>query len=70
MILLSKAIGRWRSKTKAKASLIRIEGEKTGGGPSKAVPLNETEERLLQVVGWRTVTGDGNVELGMVNIAF
>lgn len=65
-ILLFKAIGRWRSKTKAKASLLRTEGEKTGGGPSKAIPLSDPEERLLQLVGWKAVTGDGNVELGMV----
>lgn len=41
--------------------------EKTGGGPVKAPPLNQIEERLMALIGWRSVTGDRNVELGLVN---
>ncbi|XP_030752077.1 uncharacterized protein LOC115879394 [Sitophilus oryzae] len=59
------AVTRWKSKVKSKAAQLRIEGEKTGGGPSKAIPLNDTEERLMALLGWRAATGDKNVELGM-----
>lgn len=37
----------------------------TGGGPSKAVPLNQAEEKLMAIMRWKSVNGDANKELGI-----
>lgn len=37
----------------------------TGGGPVKTVPLTQTEEKLMAIIGWKSVTGDSNKELGV-----
>lgn len=41
--------------------------KKTGGG-GPAVQLTEIEDRLMGILGWKGVTGDDNVELGLVCI--
>jgi len=38
----------------------------TGGGSVKTVPLTQTEEKLMSILGWEAVTGDSNKELGLV----
>ncbi|XP_018578587.1 uncharacterized protein LOC108916773 isoform X2 [Anoplophora glabripennis] len=59
------AIGRWKSKVKAKALNLKLEMEQTGGGPVKSPPLNDIEERLINLMGWKSITGDKNKELGL-----
>lgn len=39
----------------------------TGGGSPKLPPLNDTEERLMSLLGWKAITGDNNMELGIVS---
>ncbi|CAH1976645.1 unnamed protein product [Acanthoscelides obtectus] len=60
------AVGRWKSKVKVKAAQLRIESQKTGGGCLNAAPLTDTEERLMKLIGWKSVTGNSNAELGLV----
>jgi len=38
----------------------------TGDGPIKTVPLTQTEEKLMSILGWKAVTGDSNKELGLI----
>jgi len=38
----------------------------TGGGPVKTVPLPQTEEKLMSILGWKAVNEDSNKELGLV----
>lgn len=40
----------------------------TGGGPVKTIPLTQTEENLMNILGWRDVIGDSNKELGVIAI--
>ncbi|CAG9766121.1 unnamed protein product [Ceutorhynchus assimilis] len=61
------AIARWKSKTKAKAAAMKIAIQKTGGGPSKTPQLNPIEERLMCLLDWKSVTGDENIEIGLLN---
>lgn len=61
-----QAIGRWKSKVKLKASQLRKEMIKTGGGESKIIGLTNLEDRLMTLHGWKAITGDGNIELGLV----
>lgn len=42
--------------------------ERTGGGPPKKPPLTDIEERLMKILGWKSVTGDKNKEFGIVCI--
>ncbi|XP_036141865.1 uncharacterized protein LOC118645492 isoform X2 [Monomorium pharaonis] len=62
-----EAIGRWKSKVKAKARRQRQEMTATGGGSMKTIPLTQTEEKLMAILGWKAVTGDLNKELGIVD---
>ncbi|CAH1994634.1 unnamed protein product [Acanthoscelides obtectus] len=48
------AVGRWKSKVKAKAAQLRIESQKTGGGCLNAAPLTDTEARLMKLIGWKS----------------
>lgn len=59
------AIGRWKSKVKGKATAIKIDMERTGGGPSESPPLTDLEERLLAILDWKSVYGDQNKEFGI-----
>ncbi|CAG9769716.1 unnamed protein product [Ceutorhynchus assimilis] len=59
------AIARWKSKTKSKSAAMKIAIQKTGGGPSKTPQLNPIEERLMCLLGWKSVTGDENIEIGL-----
>ncbi|KAJ8945306.1 hypothetical protein NQ314_009273 [Rhamnusium bicolor] len=61
-----KAVTDWKSKTKTKASKIKLEQSKTGGGSTNIVPLNKIEEQLFNLMGKTAVDGDGEVaELGL-----
>ncbi|CAH1973495.1 unnamed protein product [Acanthoscelides obtectus] len=62
------AVGRWKSKVKAKAAQLRVESHKTGGGCLNVAPLTDTEERLMKLIGWKSVTGSSNAELGLGSI--
>lgn len=44
---------------KSKAAAVNMEREKTGGGPNDAPQLTPVEERLMGVMGWRSVAGLG-----------
>lgn len=61
-----KTLADWKSKTKKKASQNIKEYEKTGGGPSCAIPLTSFEERLIALMGKTSVYGDGTVEIGII----
>lgn len=37
---------------------------KTGGGGPVGPQLSETEKRLIGVMGWSSIRGDGTLELG------
>lgn len=65
-----QAIGRWKSKVKAKALNLKLEMKQTGGGPVKSPPLNDVEERLINLLGWKSITGDKNKEIGLVRLNF
>lgn len=39
----------------------------TGGGTATTGQLTEVEEKLMAIMGWKAVTGDGNIELGLVS---
>lgn len=62
-----QAIGRWKSKVKAKVRRQRQEMSATGGGSMRTIPLTQTEEKLMAIIGWKAVTGDSNKELGIVD---
>ncbi|XP_072939480.1 uncharacterized protein [Epargyreus clarus] len=47
----------WKTKTKSKASLINRDANSTGGEPSKIKALTPLEERVLRIMGLRSVTG-------------
>lgn len=66
--LFMQAIGRWKSKIKAKAAALCQERNATGGGPGKVLPLTEMEERLMGIIKWTSVTGTGNKELGFSKV--
>lgn len=47
---------------------MRKELQKTGGGAPESHMLNDIEERLMALYGWKSVTGDGNKEIGLDNV--
>jgi hypothetical protein len=55
-------------KGKSESHCNKIRKTTNGRWEARSPPLTEMEERLMGVLGWRTVTGDGNVELGLVSI--
>ncbi|CAH2007654.1 unnamed protein product [Acanthoscelides obtectus] len=59
-----RALIDWKCKTKAKASKIKQEIVKTGGGPANYVPLSDAEKRLLSLMGTKSVQGDDVCEMG------
>ncbi len=44
-------------RTKKKASLLKSELAKTGGGPKKTERLTDTEERILGLIGQTCISG-------------
>ncbi|CAH1982533.1 unnamed protein product [Acanthoscelides obtectus] len=62
--ILFRALIDWKCKTKAKASQIKQEIVKTGGGPANYVPLSDAEKRLLSLMGTKSVQGDDVCEMG------
>lgn len=51
-------------KLKAQALLCGI--KKTGGG-GPLPQLTPIEDRLMAIIGWKAVTGDENMEMGLVS---
>nr|CAI5824028.1 unnamed protein product [Callosobruchus analis]CAI5851168.1 unnamed protein product [Callosobruchus analis] len=41
--------------------------QRTGGGPAKSPTLTDLEERLIKLIGWKSVTGDQNNEFGIAS---
>ncbi|KAJ8912348.1 hypothetical protein NQ315_014715 [Exocentrus adspersus] len=66
----SLTISRWKNKTKGKAAALRKDHLVTGGGLPTTAPLSDMEERLMSLLGWRSVDGDGNKELGFDAVSF
>ncbi|XP_030748913.1 uncharacterized protein LOC115889711 isoform X2 [Sitophilus oryzae] len=62
------AFTKWKSKVKAKAQAIRLGLKKTGGG-APLPPLTPIEEKLMGILGWTIVVGDGTPELGLENVS-
>ncbi|CAG9771676.1 unnamed protein product [Ceutorhynchus assimilis] len=63
-----KALTDWKSKTKSKAAAIKREMQKTGGGSNDAPPLSILENKLLAIMGTKSVFGDEEVpEIGFGN---
>ncbi|CAH1106695.1 unnamed protein product [Psylliodes chrysocephalus] len=62
-----EVFGKWKSKIKIKAQEIQCGIKKTGGG-GPLPQLTPIEERLIGIIGWKIVTGDRNVEMGVVCI--
>ncbi|XP_072935006.1 uncharacterized protein [Epargyreus clarus] len=52
----------WKTKTKRKASLMNRDTNSTGGGPSTIKALTPLEERVLRIMGQRSVTGHQEVQ--------
>ncbi|XP_072932838.1 uncharacterized protein [Epargyreus clarus] len=52
----------WKTKTKRKASLMNRDTNSTGGGPSTIKALTPLEERVLRIMGLRSVTGHQEVQ--------
>lgn len=61
-----QAFTKWKSKVKSKAQAIRLGIKKTGGG-GPLLPLTPIEEKLMGIIGWTIVDGDGTPELGLVS---
>ncbi|CAG9822098.1 unnamed protein product [Phaedon cochleariae] len=59
-----KAVADWKGKVRTKAAEIKIELKKTGGGSPAGKQLSETEKRLIGIMGWTSIRGDGTLELG------
>ncbi|CAH0720891.1 unnamed protein product, partial [Brenthis ino] len=53
----------FKAKTKSKAADSRRNASATGGGPNKLVPLTDTEERVLAIIGTVAVEGLPGVRL-------
>lgn len=66
IVLSIQVFSKWKSKIKVKAQEIVCGMAKTGGG-GPLPQLNPIEERLMAIIGWRAVTGDDNVEMGVVS---
>ncbi|KAI4455740.1 myb/sant-like dna-binding domain [Holotrichia oblita] len=60
-----RAVTDWKSKTKLKWSKIQKELSATGGENFKNVKLSDTEERLLNIMGRKSVEGDRIPEIGI-----
>ncbi|KAG5883493.1 hypothetical protein JTB14_013137 [Gonioctena quinquepunctata] len=58
-----KAVADWKEKVKTKAAEIKIELKKTVGGGIGRL-LSEIEKRLIALMGWKSIRGDGTLELG------
>ncbi|KAJ8913912.1 hypothetical protein NQ315_005709 [Exocentrus adspersus] len=63
-----RAVTDWKSKTKAKASRLRLSSSQTGGGPVDATPLTPLENKLLLLMGKKGFEGDEGVkEMGILH---
>lgn len=58
-----QAIGRWKSKIKAKAAAFWLEVKRSGDNLVQSPPLTDTEEKLLRLLGWKSMTDNENTEL-------
>ncbi|KAJ8910039.1 hypothetical protein NQ315_003681 [Exocentrus adspersus] len=62
-----RAVTDWKSKTKAKASRLRLSSSQTGGGPVDATPLTPLENKLLLLMGKKGFEGNERVkEMGIL----
>ncbi|XP_035439234.2 myb/SANT-like DNA-binding domain-containing protein 4 [Spodoptera frugiperda] len=52
----------WKTKTIKKASVINRDIHGTGGGPSMGKPLSQLEERVLQIIGDSSITGNQAIQ--------
>lgn len=60
----------WKCKTKSKASAIKMEQQRTGGGPPQVPPLTTLEKRILKIMGNKAIYGDEIVpELGFGKVS-
>ncbi|KAK9709253.1 Myb/SANT-like DNA-binding domain [Popillia japonica] len=55
----------WKQKVKSKAQALREEQQRTGGGDVQTPSLNDNELRLINLMGWTAIRGNGNIELGL-----
>ncbi|KAK5642872.1 hypothetical protein RI129_003755 [Pyrocoelia pectoralis] len=60
-----KTLADFKSKTKQKAAKINHSQNKTGGGPMLEMTLTAREERLLSLMGTKSIKGDSLLEFGI-----
>ncbi|KAK9694745.1 hypothetical protein QE152_g33331 [Popillia japonica] len=61
-----RSLVEWKQKVKSKAHALRVEQQRTGGtGDVQTPSLNDNELRLINLMGWTAIRGNGNVELGL-----
>ncbi|KAK4887466.1 hypothetical protein RN001_003737 [Aquatica leii] len=65
IIDVNETLADFKSKTKQKAAKINQSQNKTGGGPVLEITLTVREERLLSIMGTKSIKGDPSLEFGV-----